>query len=111
MVGGGEVVGLKTLDRTCTLIDASPLTSRYATSSSLALIAPHCFSLSLTLVHNSLFLFVFQNMKQYSSDVFSFVKFEVLGSVAHNNISNNFLEQIPPLQISCVISENTSRTG
>lgn len=56
MVGGGEVVGLKTLDRTCTLIDASPLTSHYATSSSLALIAPHCFSLSLTLVHNS-FLF------------------------------------------------------
>ena len=50
-------------------------------------------------------------MKQYSSDVFSFVKFEVLGSVAHNNISNNFLEQIPPLQISCVMSENTSRTG
>ena len=71
------------------MLAASPLTSRYATSSSLALIAPHCFSLSLTLVHNS-----FSFPKHETIFQRCVLVCEVLGSVAHNNISHILFEQI-----------------
>ena len=71
------------------MLAASPLTSRYATSSSLALIAPHCFSLSLTLVHNSFCFPKHETIFQRCVLVC-----EVLGSVAHNNISHILFEQI-----------------